>query len=201
MNFNFKGIVAPGAMVLQASLNSGPATVVAFTDELTGNPRVGGAITGVQVSLATLADRLAKGAPDLSDEGFVKAARAAVDAGLAPAFRLAVESAYKARGEIEAEWNALYTPKFPESSTRTCEPNCASMPIVSACLPDSTPQMPIRTLPVRSSKVVQQGPHFPLTVSIGCGALWHRANLPLRSSAIQRFRTPSDAARSSRGPA
>ena len=117
MNFTFQGIVGPGAMVLQTSLNSGAPATVAFADELTGNGRVGGAILGVQTSLATLADRLAKGASRYSDEGFADEARRAVDGGLAPAYRLAIESTYKARGEVEAEHIALHTPKFPESST------------------------------------------------------------------------------------
>lgn len=115
MPFTFNAIPAQGAMVLQLARDDVRQTV-AFEEELTKHDVVGSAVTPLQTSLATIADRLSKAAPDLSAEGFTKEAKRQIDSGLVQPYGLAIEAAYKAEREIDAEWGKLHTPRFPDGS-------------------------------------------------------------------------------------
>ena len=115
MIFDYTAHPAPDAMVLQFGRDKQRRTL-AFVTALTRHEGVGSAVTQVQVSLATIAQSLLSAAPDLSEDGFSKQAARQIDAKLKPAFGLAIEATFKAEREAEAEWQRLYTPRFPEGS-------------------------------------------------------------------------------------
>ncbi|MGX7926219.1 hypothetical protein ACWPMX_06555 [Tsuneonella sp. HG094] len=115
MNFTYTANPAPGVMILQPKRdNAGPT--LAFTDQLTQHDRIGGPLTQVQTSFATIAETLAHRSGDLSDDGFSKEARRLVDDKLRPPHRLTVEATYAAQREFDAEWRKLNTPRFSDES-------------------------------------------------------------------------------------
>ena len=115
MNFTYTINPAPGVMILQPKRdNAGPT--LAFTEQLTQHDRIGGPLTQLQTSFATIAETLAQRASDWSDDGFSKAARRLVDDKLRAPFRLTVEATHAARREHEAEWAKLHTPRFSDDS-------------------------------------------------------------------------------------
>ena len=103
MNFTYTANPAPGVMILQPKRdNAGPT--LAFTEQLTQHDRIGGPLTQLQTSFATIAETLAQRASDWSDDGFSKEARRLVDDKLRAPFRLTVEATQAARRDHDAEW-------------------------------------------------------------------------------------------------
>lgn len=115
MTFSYLAIPDPNAMVLQFARDEKRATV-AFDKPLTAHETIGSAVTQVQTSIAAIAESLLNAAADLSDEGFTKEAVRLVDAKLVPAYGLAIEAAYKSRRDVDAEFDRLHLPRFPEAS-------------------------------------------------------------------------------------
>lgn len=115
MNFNYTANPAPGVMILQPKRdNAGPT--LAFTEQLIQHDRIGGPLTQLQTSFATIAETLAQRASDWSDDGFSKEARRLVDDKLRAPFRLTVEATHAARRDHDAEWANLHTPRFSDDS-------------------------------------------------------------------------------------
>lgn len=115
MNFSYAPNPEPGAMILQLGRDNTRETI-AFLKELTEHEAIGSAVMQVQTSTAAIAQSLSNAAGDLSDDGFSKEAKRLVDARLVPAYGLAIEATYKAERELEAEWQRLHTPRFPDGS-------------------------------------------------------------------------------------
>ena len=113
--FEYLATVGERALVMSFTTPDA-STVVAVENDLKKHPGVGDTVTGLHVALANVAETLARDAPNLSREGFIKAARAAIDRTVVPKFQLTQEAAHASLAAVDRQLAAMLTPRFPEGS-------------------------------------------------------------------------------------
>lgn len=114
MTFEFLSTVSDRALIAQTNRGDARHTL-AISRDLTEHPIVGEPIRRLFDTLTDTGTTLTARAPDLSDNGFAKAASEATGKLAAP-FQLTVEAAYRASKQVDAEHAELYAPRFPDGT-------------------------------------------------------------------------------------
>lgn len=113
--FTYSATVAERAIIQRIGVAAG-AEMLTYLNAVLEHEGVGDPARSLMRATALTGEGLQRVAPDSSEAGLHKAAKAAVDRDIAPKFRLLQEAGHGALASVDKRWNDAHTPQFPKGS-------------------------------------------------------------------------------------